>query len=76
MLGCVMFNKFPLIMTFLLDSHLCVILQHQHLRQGYAFKYAVENQISNGKYVLKLIKRRSKVHQRNISQKRGLNFDR
>ena len=33
------------------------------------------NQISNRKYLLMLIKRRSKVRPRNISRERGLNFD-
>ena len=41
----------------------------------YVFTYAVGNQISNWKYLLELIKGRSKVHQRNMSRKRGLNFD-
>ena len=30
---------------------------------------------SNRKYILELIKRRSKVHQENMSPKHGLNFD-
>ena len=33
------------------------------------------NQISNRKYLLMLIKRRSKVRPRNISRERGLKFD-
>ena len=41
----------------------------------YVFTYAVESQISDRKYLLELIKKRSKVHQRNVSQERGLNFD-
>lgn len=41
----------------------------------YVFKYPVRNQVSNRKCLLELINGRLEVHQRNMSQKRGLNFD-
>ena len=41
----------------------------------YIFTYAVADQISNRKYLLDFIERRSKVHQTNVSRERSLNFD-
>ena len=39
------------------------------------YMFAVGNQILNRTHLLKLIKRRSKVHQRNMSQERSLTFN-
>ena len=41
----------------------------------FVFTYVVGNQFSKRKYLLELIKGWSKVHQKNMSQERGLNFD-
>ena len=41
----------------------------------FVFAYVVGNQFSKRKYLLELIKGRSKVHQKNMWQERGLNFD-
>ena len=50
-----------------------LFLSHRLLPLEYAFTYAVEIKFLT--YLLGLIKRISKVHQRNISQEGGLNFD-
>ena len=40
---------------------------------GYVFTYAVGDQISSIKYLLELIEKISKAHERNMSRKCGLN---
>ena len=39
------------------------------------FFVAVRNQTSNKKYLLKLIRRKSKIHEKNISGESSLSFD-
>ena len=38
------------------------------------FFYSLKNKTSNRKYLLELIKRKSKVHKKNVSREIGLNF--
>ena len=51
-----------------------LLLFHRLFSLDYAFTYAVENPISNRKYLLELI-RRSKVYPRNMSREHGLNIE-
>ena len=50
-------------------------LFHRLFPLDYIFTYVEGNKISNRVYLLQFIKRRSKVHQGNMSQEQGLNFD-
>ena len=52
-----------------------LFLFHRLFPLEYIFTYAVGNQISDRKYLLELIKRRPKVHKKDVPWERGLNFD-
>ena len=55
-------------------QHFYLFLFHRLVTMESACTYAVVDQVSNRKYLPKLIKRRSKVYQTNISRKRGSNL--